>query len=76
MDQLTVTAVDAGCDAQVPITATSHILDVSKTGRLRLADLDLEDIVSAARSDTRFTDDTTRSDPANNLQREDLMDYG
>ena len=49
----------------------------SDTESLCLADLDLEDSVSVARSDdTRFTDDTTRSDPADNLQKEDLTDYG
>ena len=91
MDQLTVPGGEAGHDAQAPITAASHILDVSETGSeawsmdvlssdtesLHLADLDLEDSVSVARSDdTRFTDDTTRSDPADNLQIEDLTDYG
>jgi len=91
LDQLTVPGGDGGRDGQAPISAASHLLDVSETGSeawsmdvlasdtesLRLADLDLEDGVSVARSDdTRFTDDTTRSDPADNLQREDLTEYG
>ena len=50
----------------------------SDSESLRVADFDLEDSVSVARSDdTRFTDDTTRSDPDQiNLHRLELSDYG
>ena len=67
---------------------SGHLLDIAETGSeawsmdvlasdsesLRVADFDLEDSMSVARSDdTRFTDDTTRSDPDQiNLQRLEL----
>ena len=81
---------ETGRGAGGPLSA-AHLLDVSETGSeawsmdvlasdtesLRLADLDLEDSVSVARSDdTRFTDDTTRSDPADiGLQPVDMIQY-
>ena len=78
-------------DSQQPHQA-SHLLDIAETASeawsmdvlasdsesLRVADFDLEDSMSVARSDdTRFTDDTTRSDPDQiNLHRLELSDYG
>ena len=87
VDQLQVPSGDSHQPHQV-----SHLLDIAETGSeawsmdvlasdsesLRVADFDLEDSMSVARSDdTRFTDDTTRSDPDQiNLHRLELSDYG
>ena len=83
LDQLQVPSGD-----QPGQNTSGHLLDIAETGSeawsmdvlasdsesLRVADFDLEDSVSVARSDdTRFTDDTTRSDPDQiNLQRLEL----
>lgn len=48
----------------------------SDTESFRMRDFDPDDSISVARSDdTRFTDDTTRSDPDQLLQRLELQDY-
>lgn len=83
LDQLQVPSGDSSAQ-----NTSGHLLDIAETGSeawsmdvlasdsesLRVADFDLEDSMSVARSDdTRFTDDTTRSDPDQiNLQRLEL----
>ena len=85
LDHLQVPSGDHEARGQ---NTSGHLLDIAETGSeawsmdvlasdsesLRVADFDLEDSMSVARSDdTRFTDDTTRSDPDQiNLQRLEL----
>jgi len=88
LDHLQVPSGEAGHQPHGVAGGVGHLLDVAETGSeawsmdvlasdsesFRLGDFDLEDSMSVARSDdTRFTDDTTRSDHDHiNLQRLEL----
>ena len=72
-------ASQAGQLLEIPETSSeAWSMDVlaSDTESFRMRDFDQDDSLSVARSDdTRFTDDTTRSDPDQLMQRLDLNEY-